>query len=153
MNAINKMDCFDHLRLQVGLAFDYANSEEIFIKSVARTMFEESKKWFLVHVFQVGEVAFENLLPQDESMGYLMNYERFGEGCLSLHAIRGDIEVRNEKEHQVVYLPIYHGHHLQYIFVLYVNKQGPSICDDDRSFFQEVTRFIEKKSKALRKKF
>lgn len=139
----------DQLRFDVGRVPDRAQTLSDFYLGVLKAIGKNLKKGHSTALFLVKNNKFYLI----GRMGQLLflEKEKFGEGDLSICAIRGDVSVLKNGENHILCCPFYNGHHLLGVIVICMHRTY-NICHDDIIFLKELSRFIELKQKKYRKK-
>ncbi|MBU8906745.1 hypothetical protein [Desertibacillus haloalkaliphilus] len=138
---MNKSDLLDELRLEVGQVLDYAQSLTEFYRGIVWTIGEHLTEGFAVGLYISHPPHFELCSSVGEvSPG---RFERFGEGMLSISAIRSHLLVQETASRNCIISPFFEGHHLKGFFVIETPKMEYPLTEEDIIFVKEVTRFIE----------
>ncbi|PSL50845.1 hypothetical protein B0H94_102121 [Salsuginibacillus halophilus] len=131
----------DDIRLDIGRAYDAARSVEDFYFSIAQIFSEHC--WYLEGqaLYKVEENKFQQVFCYGKT--HFSFKESFGEGPLSLCAVRGDLSVHYGKRSFSAILPIYDNALLKQMFVFHTVPERPVIQEDEIVLLKEVQRFIE----------
>ncbi|WP_026674444.1 hypothetical protein [Alkalihalobacterium bogoriense] len=140
---MDKSQFLDELRLEVGLVFDYAKNINEFYSGIVHAIGNHAKSEMSVAIFIVKQESFVLY----ECIGHCPYppIEAFGEGQLSLCAIRGKETVFFEETEERMLTPFYSGHHLLGILYICVPSFNYSVSEDDLVFLQEVSNFMTNK--------
>ncbi|UOE92996.1 hypothetical protein [Alkalihalobacillus sp. LMS39] len=141
---MDKSQFLDELRLEVGLVSDYAKNINEFYRGVVHAIGNHAKSQSMsVAIFIVEQESF--VLYECIGTCPYPPIEKFGEGQLSLCAIRGGETVFSEETEERMLTPFYSGHHLLGILYLSVPSYEYSITEEDLVFLQEVSNYMTNK--------
>jgi L-methionine (R)-S-oxide reductase len=142
---MRKADLLDELRSQIGVVSDRCRGDlDVLYQSVCDKMMElmGGYRWTAIYMkekteflcrFQCGQRSLPEQIP-------------FGEGNISLAAVRGGIVWERAGDRVEVYAPFYRGHHLTGVLVVVAEAEG-AIDDEDVSLICELTSLFEAKMK------
>lgn len=139
----------DQLRFDVGRVPDRAHTLKDFYLGILNAIGKNLSKEFSIGLFLVKNNKFY-LIGRIGQLLFLEK-EKFGEGDLSICAIRGEASVFEYETNNILCCPFYNGHHLLGVFVICVHNTY-KINEDDIIFLKELSRFIEQKRKDYYKK-
>ncbi|WP_280769133.1 hypothetical protein [Salipaludibacillus daqingensis] len=144
---MKKSDFLDELRLEVGLAYDYAENRDDFIVRVLKTIHAISKKKvsLTIHSYLHGKYTLKYALG---IRGLTKEQEQFGLGFLFANRLRSISYVRKE-QNQVLFLPVYENKSLVYIISLRLIDSDYQFTKQDMIFAEELVHFIETKRSAF----
>lgn len=145
-----KSELLDEIRLEVGMVADHADNLCEFYLGIVEVFGKYMEDQYAVGLYLVKETEFQLVA----SIG-ILNYqekELFGEGNLSICAIRGMVSLHELYFQKSLLTPFYHGHHLQGVLVINVPKQTHRISEEDYIFLKELSRFIERQQKRYKKR-
>ncbi len=143
---MNKSDILDELRLEVGLVPEYANTLREFYTGVVQVLGKDiNEKDYTVSIYETKESSFQLISSSGKPHHPIL--ETFGEGLLSLCAIRGKVSTYPIENYQSVIAPFYSGHHLLGMLIVDLPTNEYEITDEDFIFMREVSRFIEVQQK------
>lgn len=140
---MKKSEFLDQLRLEVGLAYDYAKNRDDFIEKVVRAIYEYIKDDVDCSLF-VYEMKNDCEMDVKVKLGnhFLIKDDEFGLGFLSIASIRSFVLLEHENK-QVLLAPIYENNCLKYIFKLHIYNYYYPFSTEDVDFISEVVRFVE----------
>lgn len=148
---MEKSDFLDELRLKVGLAFDYANNHEDFLKKVVQTLYSIVGHQCMITVYEPSSDAGlkkRYVLGNIEQSG---KTDFPGEGFLSVCGIPSSL-VFTKDGIQTIAAPVISFGNVEYVLVFTVSKQSYSLSRQDYVFVDELVRFIGAKHEVLRGK-
>ncbi|WP_216828127.1 hypothetical protein [Alkalihalobacterium elongatum] len=138
---MDKSAFLDELRLEVGLVSDHANSQHEFFNGIIQVFGKYIKHGFSAGLYK-SQVDFFKLIACAGDGAYDA-MELFGEGHLSLCAIRGRISILDLEYSSRILAPFYEGHHLIGIIVFDLPKVEYEVTEEDLIFVREICRHIE----------
>ncbi|WP_100404622.1 hypothetical protein [Bacillus solitudinis] len=138
---MDKSELLDELRLEVGAVPDYARTLHDFYKGIVEKLVSRMNDRFTVCLYETTNRAF--VLKVSAGREIDKKYVPFGEGALSLAAIRGEILYLRNPEIQSLYIPFYFGHHLLGQLVFQAPLELYELTEDDFVFVKEISKFIE----------
>ncbi|MEB1809923.1 MAG: hypothetical protein LPK26_21950 [Bacillaceae bacterium] len=138
---MDKSAFLDELRLEVGLVSEYANSQNEFFNGIIQVFGKYIKQGFSTGMYKSHDCFFKLIASVgDEAYNVI---ELFGEGPLSICAIRGSISTIELENKIRLLAPFYEGHHLIGIMVFSLPKIEYEVTEEDMIFVHEVCRHIE----------
>lgn len=138
---MDKSAFLDELRLEVGLVSEYANSKNEFLNGIIQVFGKYIKQGFSTGIYKSQDRFFKLIASVgDEAYNPI---EPFGEGQLSICAIRGRISTIDLEQSIRLLAPFYEGHHLIGIIVFSLPKIEYEVTEEDMIFVREVCRHIE----------
>lgn len=144
---MNKSDFLDELRLEVGLAFDYAKNKDDFVQRVLRGIYSYLEKTVdcSLNVYEMSEKGTLNIKYSIGSKKETKE-NQFGFGLINQTSLQ--TRVLLELDHkQILLVPIREEDVLKYVFKLQLNNYSHTYTNDDIDFINEVVRFIEVRQK------
>ncbi|MCR6095891.1 hypothetical protein HXA34_13030 [Salipaludibacillus agaradhaerens] len=140
---MKKSDFLDELRLEVGLAYDYANNQDDFIVRVLKTIhaYKKKKLTLTVHAYDKGQFRLTYALG---IKGLSRFEENFGHGFLMVDRIHALTYVRKFQDH-AMFLPIREKGKLVYIITIRLFNSNYQVTKQDMIFAEELIHFIEAK--------
>ncbi|WP_332693814.1 hypothetical protein [Halalkalibacter lacteus] len=138
---MDKSNLLDELRLEIGLVREQVQTLSSFYVGITRTIGNLMKGRFSVSIYESTDTTF--VMKVCYGPCYLDRSLPFGDGILSLVAIRGEFVFQVEGGIQKLFLPFYKEHHLLGIIVLHVPTENYQATEEDFIFIKEVGRFIE----------
>ena len=146
---MKKSDFLDELRLEVGLAFDYAKSKDDFIQRILQGIHSFLKKEIdcCLTVYQVSKQGTFHIKSRI-GMKRQNSKEQFAFGMINQTNFHTTVllELTNK---QILLVPIREGDLLKYVFKLQLNNYSHTYTNDDVAFVNEVVRFIEVRQKSF----
>ncbi|MGO4887944.1 hypothetical protein ACJ2A9_09310 [Anaerobacillus sp. MEB173] len=138
---MNKSQFLDELRMEVGLVGDYASDLREFYGGIVKAVGNCLHKKSAVALYKTDNFQFQLFtsagdIHENES-------EKFGEGPLSLCAIRSRPIILPKDNYNRLFTPFYEGHHLKGIFFIECHCNEYKFTNDDVIFLDEVSRYIE----------
>lgn len=136
-----KADLLDELRSQIGVMADRCDDdiEQIF-PSVCDVLVNQVDAYQSVLIYLVDSFYFKKCYYSGKNN--MLDRYRFGDGKLSIAAVRGNLVCEKRAAQMEVYVPFYSGHHLKGIFIV-LGRKSASLDDEDLSFFCEVASLFE----------
>lgn len=146
---MNKSDFLDELRLEIGLAYDYAKSQEDFVIRVLKTIHTVGRKQITVtiHSYLNKELVLTYALG---IRGLSKEQETFGQGFLFADKMKMVTYIHRGRDH-VLYLPIYQSDELHFIISLKLMNTNYKVSNQDIIFAQELVQFIQAKQSTFQK--
>ncbi|PYZ97834.1 hypothetical protein CR205_04365 [Alteribacter lacisalsi] len=145
---MNKSDLLDELRMEVGLAYDYARDLDDFIGRVGRALFEGAWRNVTISIYLVEDETriipvhfFGNVMSLGNSGG-------FGEGWLKVCSRARPVVLKREKN-QTILLPVREGGKVRHILSMQISSNVYVLTEQDLFFVEELVSFIEAKGKLL----
>lgn len=140
---MKKSDFLDELRLEIGLAYDYALNHQDFIIRILKTIHAVGKKQITLTIlsYKEGELKLSYALG---IRGLTKEQELLGQGFLFADKMRVVTYVQRGRDH-VLYLPIYNGDELLYIISIKLMDSDYIVSKQDIIFAQELIHFIQAK--------
>ncbi|PYZ93293.1 hypothetical protein CR194_08855 [Salipaludibacillus keqinensis] len=140
---MNKSDFLDELRLEIGLAYDYAKNRDDFVVRVLKTIHAISKKkvTLTIHTYKENQLS---LIYALGIKGLTEKQKQFGIGFLfgsQLHAVS---YIHKDRAH-VLFLPIYEQEELVYVITIRLIDSDYKFTKQDMIFANELVHFIESK--------
>ncbi|WP_026690087.1 hypothetical protein [Alteribacter aurantiacus] len=143
---MNKSDLLDELRLEVGLAYDYAKDEKDFIGRVGQAIFNGAQRNVVVIVYKVDEsVRPVHILGTKEDLG---KERMFGFGFLGMCGKKSSVVLKEGKK-QTLLIPVTKKGKVSYIFSIRISTDVYPLTNQDLLFTEELANFIEAKGKFL----
>lgn len=146
---MKKSDFLDELRLEIGLAYDYAVSQEDFVIKVLKTIHAFGKKQITltVHNYKENKLILTYALG---IRGLTKEQENLGQGFLFADKMKMVTYIHRGRDY-VLYLPIYEGKELQYIISIKLMDTNYKVSNQDIIFAQELVQFIQAKQSTFQK--
>ncbi|PTL37500.1 hypothetical protein [Alkalicoccus saliphilus] len=140
---MKKSDFLDELRLEVGLAYDYASSQEDFIVRILKTIHTVAKREAVltIHSLQNEKLKLTYALG---IRGLTKKQELFGQGFLFPDRLQMVTFIQKEND-QVLFLPIYDRGNLKFVISVKLMNSNYKITRQDIIFAQELAQFIQAK--------
>ncbi|MBU9720502.1 hypothetical protein [Bacillus alkalicola] len=145
---MKKSELLDQLRLEVGLAFDYASSETDFFKKVLQAIYRVTEKCFKLSLYITYNDGLDMKLLYHLSSNDEYNKQVFGFGFISLCYLRATILI-NVKDNQMIFAPIFSNTQLKYVLGIRTMNEQYSFSTQDIEFIDELIRFIEAKQQTF----
>ncbi|TMW73036.1 hypothetical protein [Alteribacter natronophilus] len=145
---MNKSDLLDELRLEVGLAYDYARDRDDFIGRIGRALFEGAWRNITISIYFVEK---EEKIRPVHYFGNSMMLGRegtFGEGWLKVCRSGKPIVLKRDRD-QTILLPVREADGVKHILSLRISADIYVLTEQDFVFAEELSRFIEAKGKLL----
>ncbi|MDQ0253874.1 hypothetical protein J2S74_001246 [Evansella vedderi] len=132
---MRKSDFLDQLRLEVGLAYDYAVDKEDFFKKVLNKLYEMVNKRCNITVY----------IPLEDgnlSRRYVLGKaEEFGVGFTGLCTLNTSV-LLNKNNEQAIISPIFENGSLTYVICINIITESYRLSKQDMEFVNELVRFI-----------
>lgn len=142
---MNKSDKLDELRLEVGMVAEKMETLENFYAGIIETIGRQTPSYFAAAIYLCDNYFYS--LTNGVGKISENKFVKFGDGTFSICSIRGNITLSIEKGIQRAYAPFYNGHHLIGILLFECPVLSYEVTDEDLIFLEEITRFIEIKSR------
>ncbi|MBA4494299.1 hypothetical protein ACFO25_05565 [Paenactinomyces guangxiensis] len=142
---MRKADLLDELRSEVGVVSDksYGEIDKLY-QFVCHILSEKVPVYQCVSIYLAKSAIFQ--CKYHNGCRLLPDVIPFGEGFLSLAAVRGGVVREKRGGRTEVFVPFYQGHHLIGELVV-IGKPGGVIDDEDVSLFCELASLFETKVK------
>ncbi|QKS71571.1 hypothetical protein FLK61_33315 [Paenalkalicoccus suaedae] len=144
---MRKSDFLDEMRLEVGLAYDYARSQDDFIARILKTIFAISRKKAMLTLHKYCGSSNE-LVYALGIKGMTKEQEMLGQGFVSPSKMRAVTYIKKDRQH-VLFLPIYHEDQLEHMVTIRLLDSDYRMSKQDMIFAQELITFIESKRSTL----
>lgn len=143
---MKKSDFLDELRLEIGLAYDYAHDRDDFMVRVLKTIhaYARRKAVLTVHTNRSGGYRLTYALGMK---GLSRKEEIFGTGFLT-DKLQAITYVRKGRD-QVLFLPIYECGKVVYLLSIRLIDSDYLFSKQDMIFAEELAHFIETKRSAF----
>lgn len=142
---MNKADLLDDLRSRIGVMADrYEDEIEKIYPYVCELLVQEVECYQSVLIYLVEFPYFKKCYYSGKEN--LQNKYLFGEGKLSIAAVRGGLVYEKRNHVGEVYIPFYLGHHLIGVFVV-IGQKNAELDDEDLTLFCEITSLFESRIK------
>jgi L-methionine (R)-S-oxide reductase len=142
---MRKADLLDELRSEIGVVSDKcARRVEKLYESVCEILVKNMPAYEWVSIYLTEGTSF--CLKHERGRRGLPDVFPFGEGWMSIAAVRGGVVREKIGNRTEVYVPFYRGHHLIGVFVVMGTSYG-KIDDEDVSLFCELASLFETKAK------
>ncbi|WP_444684116.1 hypothetical protein [Alkalicoccus luteus] len=140
---MNKSDFLDEMRLEVGLAYDYAVSQEDFMVRILKTIHAAGRKQAVLTIHQYSDDGMK-LKYALGIRGLSKEQETLGQGFLFPERLQMTSYVKKGRD-QALYLPVYAGNRLTYMISVKLIDSDYRISNQDLIFAQELVQFIQAK--------
>ncbi|SDN23548.1 hypothetical protein [Alkalicoccus daliensis] len=146
---MRKSDFLDELRLEIGLAYDYALNQQDFIMRILKTIHAVAKKQITltIHSYKNKKLELSYALG---IRGLTREQELLGQGFLFADTMKMVTYVQRGRDH-VLYLPIYDKDKLLYIISIKLMDTDYVVSKQDIIFAQELIQFIQAKQSSFQK--
>jgi hypothetical protein len=140
---MKKSDFLDGLRLEIGLAYDYAENRDDFMVRVLKTIHAINKKKVIltIHSYNKGEYTLSYALGMK---GLSKEQEELGRGFLFINRLKAVTYVRKHRDH-VLFLPLYEEGEVAYVITIKLLGIDYEFTKQDMIFADELIHFIESK--------
>ncbi|SES39482.1 hypothetical protein [Salipaludibacillus aurantiacus] len=140
---MKKSDFLDGLRLEIGLAYDYAENKDDFMVRVLKTIHAINKKKVIltIHSYNQGEYTLSYALGMK---GLSKEEEELGRGFLFINRLKAVTYVRKNRDH-VLFLPLYEEGEAAYVITIKLIGIDYEFTKQDMIFADELIHFIESK--------
>ena len=144
-----KSDFLDELRLEVGLAFDYANNHEDFLEKVLNAIYLSVDEKCMISIYKpLPNGGFERSLVLG-NIGKTKKEEFMGAGFFSLCNMKASLILKKDGIQSTV-APIYSSSKLEHILAITVVEGVYNLTEQDLYFMDELVRFIGVKYEILK---
>ncbi|OLO40732.1 hypothetical protein BTR23_04465 [Alkalihalophilus pseudofirmus] len=141
---MDKSAMLDEIRLDVGLVSNYAKTQYEFYYGIIQAFGKSMLKGHSAGIYKTNEGYFELITSVGEDLEDLYEErEKFGQGYLSICAIKGQFYTIPLGSRIRIFAPFYEGHHLMGVLVFNVPQSEYMITEEDRIFLREICRHIE----------
>ncbi|NJP39194.1 hypothetical protein [Alkalicoccus luteus] len=140
---MNKSDFLDEMRLEVGLAYDYAVSQEDFMVRILKTIHAAGRKQAVLTIHQNTDEGLK-LKYALGIRGLSKKQETLGQGFLFPESLQMASYVKKGRD-QALYLPVYAGTQLTYMISVKLIDSAYHISNQDLIFAEELIQFIQAK--------
>lgn len=140
----DKSRFLDHLRYEVGMVPDRAHTLKDFYLGILKAIGGNISKDFSTGLFLVRNNKFHLIGCIGKPL--FTEKENFGEGKLSICALKGDVGILEYRMSKILCCPFYDRHHLLGILVISTRKNYET-TEEDIIFLKELSSFIGSKQK------
>ncbi|MBU9711275.1 hypothetical protein [Evansella tamaricis] len=145
---MKKSELLDELRLEVGLAYDFAKDQEDFLKKILHAVYTLSKKRCLLSLYTTYENKLDMKLIFQLGRPKGTEKESLGIGFISLCHLKS-IVLLKKGDHKVILAPIFSDNFLKYVLAFRAYNTTYHFSGQDIEFINELIRFIEAKQTAF----